>query len=55
MFWLISYPFGQVCQQEKHNKMATKDRTLVAISLWVSQLPENLYQKDAGFLLRSRY
>jgi len=30
MFWLIPDSFGQTCQQEKQNKMATKDRTLVA-------------------------
>jgi hypothetical protein len=50
----MSYSFDQTCQKEKQNKITTKDRTLVAISLWVSQLPGNLYQQDAGFLLRSR-
>jgi hypothetical protein len=34
--------------------MATKDRTLVAIVLWIKVLPEYLYQKEAVFLLGSR-
>ena len=38
----ISYLFCQVCQLI--NKMATKDRTLVAINLCIKELPEYLYQ-----------
>ena len=34
--------------------MATKDRTLVAINLWVNKLTEYLYQKEVSFLLGNR-
>jgi len=44
--WIISYSFCQVCQQRNENiKMATKDRTLVAIILF----PKCLYQQEAVF------
>jgi hypothetical protein len=34
-------------------RKATKDRTLVAIVLWIKELTEYLYQQEAGFLLTS--
>ncbi len=33
-------------------EMATKDRILAAIFLWINKLPEYLYQKEAVFPLR---
>jgi hypothetical protein len=47
MFWLIDYSFGQICQQKKRNKITAKVQALVAIILWIKELPKYRYQKEA--------
>ncbi len=54
LYFTILFDSSSIRPTTSITKMATKDRTLVAIILCAKELTEYLYQKEVVFLLASR-